>query len=374
MGRYGVLALPGGDRVLIADAANHAIREYSFSTEIVRTVAGHAAGRRGCHDSGSTTDAGMNYPTGLALDPISNTTVFIADRGNNCIRAMKGESLWTVAGNCCSGSWGLRDGAGDSALFSGPTAISAVPDPATPGGAILYVTDGGNNAVRVITLTGSSSATVATLRVPAFAQAPNLKLHFPTGIAAVRTAKGLSLAVSDSLNGRIVRFDEVVGATANALVAVAGTGEYGFNDGPAASASFRGPQGLLWDETSHELLVADTLNQRIRSVSATSALASLHSPAVGTGSHQFGLPQHDRRSSMSTKFNGDLVRVMVWTGHSGPYHDHFNNGAVLAAALNSTGKYSAWLACDKDEKTSCEAAFNTELLQKFDVILVYADT
>ena len=68
------------------------------------------------------------------------------------------------------------------------------------------------------------------------------------------------------------------------------------------------------------------------------------------------------------------LRVMVWTGHSGPYHDHFANGAVLARALNFSGEFVTHLACDKNEKVPCEAAFTTEGLSKVDVVLVYADT
>ena len=85
--------------------------------------------------------SGLNYPTGLALDPMSGHVVFVADRGNNCVRALEpsGE-VWTVAGDCCSGEWGLVDGEGLAARFSGPTSIVAVGDPATPGTVLLYVT------------------------------------------------------------------------------------------------------------------------------------------------------------------------------------------------------------------------------------------
>lgn len=84
--------LPIGDTILVADAHNHAIREYSYTSNAVRTVAGlgkqegEEEGIRGCRDSTLIApDAGLNYPTGLALDPTAGSaTVFVADRSNNC--------------------------------------------------------------------------------------------------------------------------------------------------------------------------------------------------------------------------------------------------------------------------------------------------
>ncbi len=59
--------------------------------------------------------------------------------------------------------------------------------------------------------------------------------------------------------------------------------------------------------------------------------------------------------------------MMVWTGHSGPFHDHYANGRLLALALNRTGNYSAVLA---DNETS----FSNGDLSGFDILLIYADS
>ena len=74
------------------------------------------------------------------------------------------------------------------------------------------------------------------------------------------------------------------------------------------------------------------------------------------------------------------VSVLVWTGHSGPYHDHFSNGLVLAKALNMSKRHGgpdirAHVACDAHETTPCEEVFaSKDLAQRYDVILIYADT
>merc|ERR1712194_83079 len=59
------------------------------------------------------------------------------------------------------------------------------------------------------------------------------------------------------------------------------------------------------------------------------------------------------------------IRVMVWTGHSGPCHDHFYNGGVLARGLNASKEFVAILESDED-------AFLT--LDQYDVLLILADT
>ena len=79
---------------------------------------------RGWRDATHATKAQLNYPTGLASD---GSVVFIADRGNNCIRKWDGQIdgvVQTVAGNCELGAWGFKDGRGTEARFSGPSKLA----------------------------------------------------------------------------------------------------------------------------------------------------------------------------------------------------------------------------------------------------------
>ena len=57
--------------------------------------------------------SGLNYPTGVGMDRV-HQILYIADRGNNCIRRWDGKiggAVSTVAGNCELGEWGYVDGA-----------------------------------------------------------------------------------------------------------------------------------------------------------------------------------------------------------------------------------------------------------------------
>lgn len=66
---------------------------------------------------------------------------------------------------------------------------------------------------------------------------------------------------------------------------------------------------------------------------------------------------------------------MLWTGHSGPYHDHFVNGKQVAAQLIASGQVSVELPCAVDETEPCENVFaDPNLKSKYDVVLVNADT
>ena len=86
-------------------AGNHPIHGIRVST-----VAGN--GKIGWRDHGVSTQAGFNYPTGLAIDR-GTKTIYVSDRSNNCIRAIAdigNGAVTTVAGNCRAGTWGHRDG------------------------------------------------------------------------------------------------------------------------------------------------------------------------------------------------------------------------------------------------------------------------
>ena len=94
--------------------------------------------------------------------------------------------------------------------------------------------------------------------------------------------------------------------------------------------------GLGWSAATDTLYVADLFNSRIRKTRLAAASRAVAVPAAGGLRTRRAIPaaplsamEQLRRSTTP----GEPLRVMLWTGHSGPYHDHFHNGAVLAEVI-----------------------------------------
>lgn len=108
----------------------------------------------------------------------------------------------------------------------------------------------------------------------------------PAGRALLAAPRGLAadsqgnLFIADSFNHRIRKVDP-----AGRIATVAGTGEpgYGGDGGPGASAALRRPSGVALG-AGGELLVADTGNNRIRSIDPTGTITTL----AGSGAMGFG--------------------------------------------------------------------------------------
>jgi sugar lactone lactonase YvrE len=130
------IAVDGNGNVYVADNGNNKIRKIS-SIGIVTTLAG--TGNAGSEDGNGNT-ASFNSPVGIAVDAGGN--VFVADRDNNKIRKITANGMVsTLAG---TGSIGSANGNGNLASFNHPTGI------AIDNKGNLYVTDNGNNKIRMI--------------------------------------------------------------------------------------------------------------------------------------------------------------------------------------------------------------------------------
>jgi DNA-binding beta-propeller fold protein YncE len=142
-------SMPGGmtvdaaGHIVVADCGNNALRRVSKAGE-VSTLAGN--GEEGFAD-GQGDAARFNYPWGVVL--AANDEIVVADTKNHAIRVVTpGGAVRTLAGN---GEAGFADGQGAAARFNCPVGLARDMD-----GSIL-VADGGNHAVRRVTMTGEVS-------------------------------------------------------------------------------------------------------------------------------------------------------------------------------------------------------------------------
>ena len=115
------LAVDGQGNLFIADNGNNEVREVNLSTGVITTIAG--GGTAGLGDNGPATAATLNQPDALAVDGQGH--LFIADSGNNRIREVTFATgvITTVAGNGTEGTSG-DGGQAASAELSEPEGVA----------------------------------------------------------------------------------------------------------------------------------------------------------------------------------------------------------------------------------------------------------
>ena len=240
---YGIIVDSSGN-LYIADAGNNRIRK--VSNGVITTVVGNGtAGFSG--DNGPATSAQLNGPTGLTLDSAAN--LYIADRGNMCIRKVANGVITTIAGGG-AGSGG-DGGPATSAGVANPlgVAVDSVGDLyiAQEFGSLRKVANG------IITTVVEGLCCFGGDNGPA----TQAELDDPLGVAVDPAG---SLYIADRVNMRIRK-------VSNGLIAtVAGNGSFGFSgdNGPATSAALLAPQSVAVDPAGN-LYIADA--GRIRKVS-----------------------------------------------------------------------------------------------------------
>lgn len=158
----------------------------------------------------------------------------VSDAGNNALRLITGESILTINGAAAGG--GLRS-SDMGVVYDRPTGL------ATDDGGNLYVADTGSGTIRRVTQDG---------RVTVYADG----LNEPTGLCWY----GGSLYVAETGANRVAVI------TGGVVRVLAGTGDEGFDDGAAESASFRSPVGVAAGRDG-TIYVADMVNAAVRAVS-----------------------------------------------------------------------------------------------------------
>ena len=294
----GVTVDPSGN-LLIADTNNSRIRVVAAATGTfygramtagdIYTIAGDGtAGFAG--DSGRATAAELNLPCDVTVGGAGN--LVIADTNNNRIRVvaessgthygqvMKAGDIYTVAGNGSNGFSG--DG--------GPATAARIGEPegmAADVAGNMLIADTNNNRIRVVAESSGTHYGQAMKAGDIYTVAGNgsygfsgdgrpaieARLKSPAGIAA--GAAG-NLLIADAGNNRIRVVAERTGTffghamKAGDIYTIAGSPGgrgYGGDGGPGTAAKLDFPQAVRVD-TSGNVLIADTINSRIRVVAA----------------------------------------------------------------------------------------------------------
>ncbi len=258
------LAVDTAGNVYLIDSLNNRVRRIAADTGIITTVAGN--GQRGSSgDGGPAVAAELFSPKGIALDAAGN--LFISDTWNDRIRKVDVATgiITTVCGS-------LSGFSGDG----GPAVSAKLHLPEGIGidkAGNLFIADVANQRIRRIDASTGIIATVAGSGPSGSGTggfsgdkgaATAARLNEPR---AVTIDSSNNLFIADSTNNRIRRVD----ANSGMIDTVAGsTSGFSGDGGLATSAQLAGPEGVAIDGAGN-LLIADTRNRRIRRVSATDA-------------------------------------------------------------------------------------------------------
>ena len=263
---YGV-AVDASGNLFIVDFNNYRIRKVTASGTIT-TVAGN--GTPGYSDYTGPATAVSSSPHGVAVDASGN--LFIAD-GYFRIRKVSASGIMTT----------FAGGGNEPVGFGGDGGPAISAELALPWGValdasgILFITDSGNYRIRKVSASGIIT-TVAGNGVLGFSGdgGPATAASFST-LAGVAVDASGNLFIADTGNSRIRKV-----SASGIITTVAGNGTFNFSGdgGPAISASLYGPDGVAVD-TSGNLFIADTGNSRIRKVSASGIITTVAGGGTG---------------------------------------------------------------------------------------------
>ncbi|MCL2724766.1 MAG: hypothetical protein FWD69_10055 [Polyangiaceae bacterium] len=244
------IAVDANGSVYVADYGNHAIRKITATpTCQVSTLA----------DADSViSDATSRFnPTGLTLDASGN--IYFVDRGHHKIRkvALDGR-VTTIAGTGATGDIDepTRNGPAQNATFSYPVGITADAE------GTLYVVEERNGDIRKITTDGQ----VSNLAVSVIDDTSTHATFWDSYDITI-DANGNFLVANTYNNAvcKITSAGEVTTIAGRQRAEYSDRGVVGDADGPADTATFKGPSGVTVSPRG-VMYVADTRNNKIRKI------------------------------------------------------------------------------------------------------------
>ena len=265
------VAVDGDGNIYIADVNNQLVRKVTASTGVITTVAG--TGTKGYSgDNGPATSAQLDTPYDVALDGDGN--IYIADRINKRVRKV-------IAAGVDKGKITTVAGGGTGAYATSGPATSAnigiLTGVAVDSAGNIYIAMQQSRVYKVTVSTGMISLAAGT-GTPGYAgdgglaTASTVRLRFPFGVAVDSND---NIYITDTLNGRIRKVTASTGVISTVAGSSATPGDGG--DGGSATAAavkMYYPQGSVAVDSAGNIYITDTLNGRVRKVDTSDNIST----------------------------------------------------------------------------------------------------
>ncbi|MGD0499911.1 MAG: putative Ig domain-containing protein [Bryobacteraceae bacterium] len=335
------IVLDGSGNLYIADSDNNRIRKVSPSGTITTVAGSGTASYSG--DGGQAASAGLWSPSGIAVD--GSGALYIADRGNNCVRRVSPSGIITTIAGGAVGGYSGDGGPATKARLWVPSAVTL------DASGNLYIADTENNVIRRISPSGIITTVAGSgLFSAGFSgdggAATSARLNYPFDVAVDGSS---NLYIADNQNHRIRKV-----SSEGIITTVAGNNYRGFSgdDGAATNASLYWPTGVTLD-VSGNLYVADSGNNRIRLVHALAA-ASLSIIATSP------LPQ----GKVGTAYSQTLTATggappYSWSISAGslPNGLSLSGGGTISGTPTAVGTFDFFARVQDAASASATAAF-----------------
>jgi sugar lactone lactonase YvrE len=287
------VAVDSSGNVYVADFYNHKVRKVT-AAGVVTTLAG--SGFSGSNE-GVGLAASFDLPSGVAVDSSGN--VYVADTGNNKIRKITAAGVVTTLAG--SGVQGSTDATGTNASFCQPQGV------AVDSSGNVYIADTVNNKIRKVTSAGVVS-TLAGINSSQDGIGAAATFYLPQGVAVDSSG---SVYVAEWGGNKIRKV-----TAAGVVTTLAGSGQGGSTDATGTNASFSSPSGVAVDSGGN-VYVADSGNNKIRKVTSTGVVTTLAGSGQGgstdaTGTNaSLGQPQDVAVDSSGNVYVADTANNKI---------------------------------------------------------------
>ncbi|WP_447641493.1 MULTISPECIES: T9SS type A sorting domain-containing protein [Chitinophagaceae] len=241
------IAITSDGIMYISELSGYTVRKVVLSTGIITTYAGNGTNTYG-GDGGAAINAGMDAPTGLALDAAEN--LYVATN-NSRIRKIATDGTITT-------------------IYSSGSVITGL---GFDGNGKLYFSDAGNGTVSYIDLSTNAVTRYAGTGIKGTpvngSAATATQLYAPQQLAF--DAAG-NLYIPDGNKNVILKVTKATGIISYYAGIGGAAGSFGGDGGLATSANLYMPYGLSFD-ASGGLYISDAMNNRIRYVTGGTSIS-----------------------------------------------------------------------------------------------------